>query len=117
MEALLGTSVAVFVGLTMIVFGVAAILTGRALGDHFRPAWQVAAACFGLALADRFLVYALFAGPLLHWPGLLTAYLVFLAYGLISWRITRVQRMVQQYPWKYRKSSPFTYVELEPRSR
>lgn len=117
MEALLGTSPAVFVGLTMILVGLAAVLAGRALGDHWRPAWQVVAACFGLALADRFLVHALFDGPLLHLPGFLVAFAVLLVYGLVSWRVTRVQRMVQQYPWKYRRSSPFTYVELEPGSR
>lgn len=114
MEELLGTSPAVFVGLTLLVMGLPAVLAGRALGDNWRPASQVVAACFGLALADRFLVYALFEGPLLHLPGFLVAFAVLLAYGLVSWRVTRVQRIVQQYPWKYRKSSPFSYVELEP---
>lgn len=117
MEAWLGTSPAVFVGLTLLVSGLPAVLAGRALGDSWRPASQVVAACFGLALANRFLVHALFDGPLLHLPGFVVAFAVLLVYGLLSWRITRVRRMVQQYPWRYRKSSPFTYVEVEPGPR
>lgn len=114
MEDLLGTTPAVFVGLTLVVMGLPAVLAGRALGDNWRPASHVVAACFGLALADRFLVYALFDGPLLHLPGFLLAFAVLLVYGLVSWRVTRVQRIVQQYPWRYRRRSPFAYVEVEP---
>ena len=41
MEAILGTSIGVFVGLTVIIAGGAAIMTGRALADGWKPAWQV----------------------------------------------------------------------------
>ena len=70
LTALLGTTPAVFIGLTVVLVGGAAILTGRAIGGNWKPAWQVVAAGFGLALADRFLVYALFEGELLSVVGL-----------------------------------------------
>ncbi|GBD43510.1 hypothetical protein HRbin40_00983 [bacterium HR40] len=114
MQEFLGTSPAVFLGLTLFVTGLPAILAGRALGDSWRSPRQVVGACVGLALAHRFLVYALFGGPLLHLPGFVAALAPLLVLALTSWRIARVARMVQQYPWRYRRTSPFTYVELGP---
>ena len=66
LTAFLGTSPAIFIGLTVILVGGAAILTGRAVANNWKPAWQVVASCFGLALADRFLTYALFQGELVN---------------------------------------------------
>ena len=112
LTALLGTTPAIFVGLTVILVGGAAILTGRAIGGNWKPAWQVVAAGFGLALADRFLVYALFEGELLSVWGLLVAFGVLTALGLASWRIALVGKMVGQYPWRYQRTSPFAYAEV-----
>ncbi len=113
MEAFLGTSPGVFLGLTVVLVGGCSMLAGRAMAENWRGPWQVVAAAFGLALADRFLVYALFDGELLNLRGLIVAFLVLVALGLLSYRITRVERMVRQYPWKYRKRSPLSYVEIE----
>ena len=76
------------------------------------PASQVIAACFGLALADRFLIYALFQGTLVSFWGILIHYLVLVAMGLAAWRIARVSKMVGQYPWLYKRTSPFAFAEL-----
>ena len=43
MESILGTSLGVFIGLTVIIAGGAAIMTGRAQADGWKPAWQVRA--------------------------------------------------------------------------
>lgn len=112
LHALLGTSPRVFLGLTVILVGGAAVLAGRAIGNNWKPAWMVVAACFGLALADRFLTYALFGGELLHLTGFLVHFLVLAVMGLISWRVARVSRFVNQYPWKYTRTSPFSYREV-----
>jgi hypothetical protein len=109
MESLLGTSFAVFIGLTVIITGGAAIMTGRALADGWKPAWMVVAACFGLGLADRFLVYALFEGELLSLSGFLIHFAVIAALALLAWRITAVRKMATQYPWRYERSSLFAY--------
>ncbi len=112
MEQLLGTSIGVFIGLTVILVGGWSILAGRAMAENWRGPWHVVAAAFGLTLADRFLVYALFGGELLSVTGFLIDFAVLLLLGLLGYRITRVERMVRQYPWKYRKLSPFHYAEL-----
>jgi hypothetical protein len=109
MESLLGTSFAVFIGLTVIITGGAAIMTGRALADGWKPAWMVVAACFGLGLADRFLVYALFEGELLSLSGFLIHFAVIAALALLAWRITAVRKMATQYPWRYERTSLFAY--------
>lgn len=108
----LGTTPGVFIGLTVILVGGAAILTGRAVGGNWKPAWQVVAACFGLALFDRFLTYALFEGELLNLWGLIVHFLVLTAMGLVSWRIALVSKFVNQYPWKYARTSPFSYAPI-----
>ena len=112
LTALLGTTPAIFIGLTVVLVGGAAILTGRAVASNWKPAWQVVASCFGLALADRFLTYALFQGELVNLWGIIVAFIVLTAMGLASWRIAQVGKLVNQYPWRYRRTSPFGYMEL-----
>lgn len=111
----LGTSPGIFIGLTVILVGGAAILTGRAVASNWKPAWQVIAACVGLALADRFLIYALFQGELLDFWGTLVHFVVLAAMGLAAWQMAKVSKLVTQYPWRYRRTSPFAYEELSDR--
>lgn len=112
LTAFLGTTPGVFIGLTLILGGSAAILAGRAIGANWKPAWQVVGACFGLALFDRFLTYALFEGELLNLWGLIVHFAVLVAIGLTAWRIALVSQFVNQYPWKYARTSPFSYAEI-----
>ncbi len=111
MTGFLGTSLGVFIGLTVIISGGAAIMTGRALADGWKPAWMVVAACVGLGLADRFLVYALFEGELLSLSGFLVHFVVIVALALLAWRVTAVRKMVNQYPWRYERTSLFAWRE------
>ena len=111
MSEFLGASPGVFLGLTVLLAGGAAIAAGRAIGDNWKPAWVVVLAALGLALADRFLIFALFDGELLSLWGFVLHFLVLAALGLLSWRVTRVGRMVAQYPWRYERASPFAYRE------
>ncbi|MCX7629132.1 MAG: hypothetical protein N2038_02670 [Geminicoccaceae bacterium] len=117
MEEVLGTSLAVFLGLTVVLVGAAAWLTGRAMAEHWRGPLQVIAACFGLAIAARFLTFALYEGDLFSLSGFLSTWLVLAAIGSLSFRIHRVARVVRQYPWRYRRVSLFAYEELERGSR
>ena len=111
MQALLGSSPDVFLGLTVIIIGGAAIMTGGALADGWKSPWQVVFACFGLALADRFLVYALFGGELLSLSGFVIDFAVITAMALIAHRLTMVHKMVAQYPWRYQRESLWSYRE------
>jgi hypothetical protein len=111
MQSLLGTSPGVFIGLTVVIIGGAAIMTGRALADGWKPPFQVVFACFGLALVDRFLVYALFEGQLLSLSGFAIDFVVITAMALVAHRLTVVHKMVAQYPWRYERASLWTYRE------
>jgi hypothetical protein len=103
----------VFIGLTVVLIGACAMASGRAIAESWRPWQQTIAAAFGLTLADRFLVYALFQGPLLSLPGFILDFIVLAALALLAWRLTLVARMVRQYPWLYRRSSTFGYEEIK----
>ena len=109
METLLGTSPAVFLVLTVILAGGAAMLTGQAVAQNWKPLGQVLAAALGLSLADRFLVFALFDGPLLSIPGLISAFVVLALIGFLSWQTSRAAAFVRQYPWRYERASPFSF--------
>lgn len=113
MASILGTSFGVFIGLTLIIAGGAGIMTGKAIAEGWRPVWQVVFACFGLALANRFLVYALFEGELLHLTGFLIGFIVITALAIVAWRITLAHCMAAQYPWKVERVSLFTWRERD----
>jgi hypothetical protein len=111
MENLLGAPPAVFVGVTLVLFGGAAWLTGQALAGTWRPAWQAFVYAPLLAAVDRFLIYALFGGELLSLPGYLFHAALLLAIMLLAYRFTRARRMVSQYPWLYERAGPFSWRE------
>jgi hypothetical protein len=100
-QALLGASPAAFWGLTLLLFGAAAMATGRALARHWRPLWQVVPYALLLAMGDRFLLFALYDGVLLSPSGYAAAAAVLLVMALLAYRLTLARRMVRQYPWLY----------------
>ena len=101
MNWLLGSSLGVFIGLTGMLFGLAALLTGQAVADTWRPAWQAIASALGLAVAARFLAFALFGGQLLSLTGFVVAWAYLGAVAVFAWRATLARKMVRQYPWLY----------------
>ncbi len=111
METVLGNSFSVFIGLTVVIAGGAAIMTGRALADGWKPPWQVVLACVGLDLGNRFLAYALFEGELLSLSGFVVDLVVITALALLAHRVTAVRKMVNQYPWRYERASLFAFRE------
>ena len=104
MQALTGTSIAVYIGMTLILFGLIAVLTGNALARTWRPAWQCFASAIPLAAADRFLIFALFQGELLTVTGYLVDFTCLSAIVYGSFAVTRAYQMVRQYPWLYERA-------------
>lgn len=102
-----GTPWPVSLGMTGILAGGCAWMTGRALAETWRSAWQMVGYGLVLAAGDRFLIFALFKGPLLLPSGyaLDAAYLV--AVGLLAYRLARARRMVAQYPWLHERAGLF----------
>ncbi len=111
MDGVLGASLPVFIGLTVVVFGGCGFLTGQALADGWKPEWMVASYSVLLGLGDRFLVYALFGGDLLSLWGLAVHTAVIFAIADVAYRLARARLMVTQYPWLYERAGPFTWRE------
>lgn len=101
-----GGSVGVFLLVTVILGGLAAYLSGRAVAATWRPWWQVGLYMLILAGAVRFMHMALFAEPLLSLPLYLGDVAVCLLFGLLGYRITRAGQMVRQYGFLYRRTGP-----------
>ena len=111
MADLLGASAASFFGMTLLLFGAAALATGRALARNWRPLWQALPYAALLAIADRFLLYALFGGELLSASGYVLAAAILLAVTLFCYRLTQARLMVRQYPWLYERAGPLAWRE------
>lgn len=111
MSTVLGASPLVFLILTVIMCGGAAMRAGQEIARSWKPAWQVVAAAAGLAAADRFLVFALFEGSLLNPLYYLVAFVVIAAIGLVAWKMAQTSAFVRQYPWRYERTSLFAMRE------
>lgn len=116
LETWIGADLPTFVGLTVILFGAAAFMTGQAVAQNWRPAWQCVVYCGLLGLFDRFLHYALFDGVLLSLSGYITHWLLLSAIGLSAFRMQSVKMHVTQYPWLYERSGLFRWRERQGRS-
>jgi hypothetical protein len=107
LEQILGTTLPVFIGLTVVLAGGAAFMTGQSSAAHWQPALRAVLFAALLGAADRFLVYALFDGPLLSLSGYLSNTAVLVAIALFGYRVTQARKMVSQYPWLYRRAGLF----------
>ena len=106
MSEILGTEPIPFLGMTIILFGLAAAATGQALARNWKPAWQIAPLTLLLAVADRCLHYALFAAPLDSFNGLLAAAAVLGLIMAVAFFHVRARKVVRQYPWLYEPNGP-----------
>jgi hypothetical protein len=109
MEQISGVSFPVFLGLTVVLMGGAAYMTGQALGATWRPLWMMFLYCLLLGCADRFLTFALFQGALFSLAGYALDTAVITAIGFTAFRLTRARKMGTQYPWLYQRSGPFSW--------
>lgn len=99
----------VFVLVTLIMGGAAAIAAGRAVADSWSQTNMVALYAALLAAAVRFIQYAVFNQPLLSLPTYLIDFAVLLFIADLAFRHRRTTQMVRQYPWLYEKTSPLTW--------
>ena len=106
---LIGTSWGVWIGISVVLFGFAAFMTGQALAQTWRPLWHAVVYALLLALGSRFLIFALFEGRLLWLTGYAADWLVQVAFAAIAYRVTRARQMVVQYPWLYERAGLFSW--------
>lgn len=97
-------SIGVFLLVSVCMGGGAAWLAGRAIAATWRPWWHIAAYMAPLALAVRFLHFALFEGNFLSLAHFAVDYTVCLALGLLGFRLMRVSQMVTRYGWVNRRA-------------
>ncbi|MCG8690358.1 MAG: hypothetical protein MI806_04025 [Minwuiales bacterium] len=109
MNELLGSSLGVFLGVTVMLMGFCAAITGQAIANTWRPMWQIFPYCILLGGADRFLHFSLFGGDLLSVSGFLIDTAVLIVLSLIAYRATLARKMASQYPWIYERSGPFSW--------
>jgi hypothetical protein len=91
----------IFVGVTVVLGGLASVATGRAVAKTWRRPAQLGFYVLLIALAVRFLSFALFAAPLLCLECLARDLLVLLAVGFTAYRLVRTRQLARQYPWAF----------------
>jgi hypothetical protein len=104
-----GRAVFVFILATVVMGGGAAWMTGRAFALAWRPWWRVVLPMLLLGLAVRFVHYAVFRGTLLSLPQYAIDAATCLAFGLASFRVTRVGQMVTRYHWINERAGQFDW--------
>ena len=92
-------SFGIFLLVTVILGGGAAVLAGRAIALTWRPWWQIVAYMLILGAAVRFIHFALFDGTLLSLHYYVVDSVVCLAFGFVGFQAARAAQMVRQYRW------------------
>jgi uncharacterized protein DUF6867 len=100
-------SLGVFFLVTVAMGGGAAWLAGRAIAATWRPWWHLAFYMLILALAVRFIHFALFNSKLLSLHYYLVDYTVCLTFGWLGFRVMRVRQMVTCYNWINQRTGLF----------
>ena len=116
MEGSLGTTLPVFFGITVVLVGFAAFMTGKALASTWRPLRQVFLYSLLLGFADRFLTWAIFQGELLLLSGYLIDTATIFTIALLAFRLTLARRVTAQYPWLYERAGIFSWRERRAKS-
>jgi hypothetical protein len=94
----------IFLLLTVIIGGAAAIAGGRALAKTWSPAWLLAPYMAILSCAVRFLHFALYQEELLSIQFWVVTFVIVLAAGFGGYRSMRARQMATQYSWAFQKS-------------
>lgn len=102
-ELVLGNSIAVFAGFTLLCMGSCAALIGMNLARQWQPARNVVPYALALGLIDRLLGHALFGSNLLSATGSAIDTYVILMAALLAYHRVLSGLLVQQYPWMYRR--------------
>ncbi len=89
----------VFLLLTVILGGGAAVMTGRAIAASWRPWWRVLPLMLLVGAAVRFLYFALYGGTLLSLKYYAIDTAVCMVCGLLGFRAKRASQMVTSYGW------------------
>lgn len=101
-ELVLGNSIAVFAGFTLLCMGSCAALTGMNLARQWQPARNLVPYALALGLIDRLLGHALLGSDLFSATGFAIDTYVILMAALLAYHRVLGCLLVRQYPWMYR---------------
>lgn len=107
-------SFGVFVLVTVVLGGGAAVLTGRAIAQTWRPGWQIVVYALVLGTAVRFIHFSLFGGTLLSPYYYAVDSAICMAFAFLGFRAARVAQMVTQYSWIYAADGPMRWRRQPP---
>ncbi|HYC25782.1 MAG TPA: hypothetical protein VEC58_07075 [Roseiarcus sp.] len=94
----------IFLLLTVVLGGAAAIASGRALAKTWSPAWLIAPYMAVLSAAVRFLHFALYQEELLSLQYYIVTLVIALAAAYGGYRAMRAGQMATQYSWAFEKA-------------
>jgi len=103
-------SLGVFLLVTVAMGGGAAWLSGRAIAATWRPWWQVIGYMLILAVAVRFIHFALFDATLLSPHYYLVDASIAVLFGLFGFRVTRARQMATQYGFLHVRTGPLSWA-------
>lgn len=98
-----------FVIVSLLMGGMAAFATGRALAATWRPSWHLVVSMLGLAAVVRFCHFALFEDTLLGAGGYLRDFAITLGAAWLGYRHVRVRQMLVQYAWLNEPAGPLRW--------
>jgi hypothetical protein len=99
----------VFFLLTVVLGGGAAYMAGRSLALGWKSPVVLCIYMLMFGAGIRFLHFALFQGALSSVLYYITHSAILVAFALLGYRLTRVNQMIQKYPWLYEKSGPLAW--------
>jgi len=91
---------------TILMGGLAAYASGKAIAQTWRPFWQVPLYMLVVALAVRFCHFALFEEELVSLPSYIIDFAVALVAASLGYRLVRARQMAVQYGWLFRRRGP-----------
>ncbi len=95
----------IFLILTVILAGGAALQAGRSLAQGWKSPWLLAIYMLIFGVGVRFLHFALFQSQLTSLQYYISHTLVVMAFAFVGYRITMAQQMTEKYPWLYERTS------------
>ena len=105
-----------FLLVTILMGGLAAYASGKAIAQTWRPFWHVPLYMLAVAAAVRFCHFALFDEPLGSLPSYGVDFVVALAASSLGYRLVRARQMAVQYGWLFRRRGALGWRPSRPAS-
>lgn len=107
-------SIGTFLFVTLLMGGAGSWLTGRAVAQTWRPAWQIVPYILILGAAIRFVHFSVFGGTLLSPQYYAVDTVLCMGFAILGFRRARVRQMVMQYGWINELQGPLRWRRRAP---